>query len=99
MSWEWIMRADGQVFYRLTEVNGRRERNHSTLETRMPAAELGAIGEDKTKATKALDADVHRPVHRLPGDLGRWQQDLTTDQQGRTAGSALALQIADSRPR
>ena len=26
-SWEWIMRADGQVFYRLTEVNGRRERN------------------------------------------------------------------------
>jgi hypothetical protein len=27
MSWEWIMRADGQVLYRLTQVNGRRERN------------------------------------------------------------------------
>ena len=25
MSWEWIMRADGQVFYRLTTVDGRRE--------------------------------------------------------------------------
>ena len=55
MTWEWIMRADGQVFYRLAEVNGRRERNPWTLATRLPAAELEAVGRDETKATKALD--------------------------------------------
>ncbi len=63
MSWEWIMRADGQVFYRLTKVNGRRERNPWTLATRLPAAELGAIRGDKTKATKALDVIVRQHGH------------------------------------
>ena len=43
MSWEWIMRADGQVFYRLTKVDGRRERNPWTLATRLPPAELNAL--------------------------------------------------------
>ena len=42
MSWEWIMCADGQVFYRLTEVNGQRERNPWTLATRLPAPSLRA---------------------------------------------------------
>jgi hypothetical protein len=55
MTWEWIMRADGQVYYRLTEVNGRRERNQWTLATRLPAAELEAVSRDKTKATEVLD--------------------------------------------
>ena len=43
MSWEWIMRADGQVFYRLSKVDGRRERNPWTLATRLPPAELHAL--------------------------------------------------------
>jgi hypothetical protein len=64
MSWEWIMRADGQVFYRLTMVNGRRERNPWTLATRLPAAELEAIREDKTKATEVLDVIVRQHGHR-----------------------------------
>jgi hypothetical protein len=64
MSWEWIMRADGQVFYRPIMVNGRRERNPWTLATRLPAAELKAIGGDKTKATEVLDAIVRRHGHR-----------------------------------
>ncbi len=64
MSWEWIMRPDGQVFYRLTAVNGRRERNPWTLATRLRAAELEAIRGDKTKATEALDAIVRRHGHR-----------------------------------
>jgi hypothetical protein len=63
-SWEWIMRADGQVFYRLTTVNGRRERNPWTLATRLSAAELEAIGGDKAKATAALDVIVRRHGHR-----------------------------------
>ena len=64
MSWEWIMRADGQVFYRLTMVNGRRERNPWTLATRLPAAELEAISGDKTKATEVLDGIVRQHGHR-----------------------------------
>ena len=64
MSWEWIMRADGQVFYRLTEVNGRRERNPWTLATRLPAAELEAIRGGKTKATEVLDVIVRQHGHR-----------------------------------
>ena len=55
MSWEWIMRADGQVFYRLTKVNGRRERNPWTLATRLPAAELEAVSRNQAKAAEVLD--------------------------------------------
>ena len=64
MSWEWIMRADGQVFYRPTEVNGRRERNPWTLATRLRAAELEAIGGNKIKATEVLDDIVRQHGHR-----------------------------------
>jgi hypothetical protein len=64
MSWEWIMRADGQVFYRLTKVNGRRERNPWTPATRLPAAGLEAVLGDKTKAAEALDAIVRQHGHR-----------------------------------
>ena len=64
MSWEWIMRADGQVLYRLTKLNGRRERNPWTLATRLPAAELEAIRGDKTKATAVLNVIVRQHGHR-----------------------------------
>jgi hypothetical protein len=63
-SWEWIMRADGQVLYRLTRVNGRRERNPWTPATRMTAAELQAIHGDKSKANEVLDAIVRQHGHR-----------------------------------
>lgn len=64
MSWEWIMRADGQVLYRLTEVNGRRERNPWALATRLPRAGLEAIRGDQAKATEALDAIARQHGHR-----------------------------------
>ena len=60
MSWEWIMRADGQVFYRLTQVNGRRERNPWTLATRLPAAELEAVSRNQARATEVLDNIAHQ---------------------------------------
>jgi hypothetical protein len=62
-SWEWIMRADGQVSYRLTEVNGRPERNPWTPVTRLPAAELEAIRGDKTRATQVLDVIARQHGH------------------------------------
>jgi hypothetical protein len=63
-SWEWIMRADGQVLYRLTEVNGRRERNPWTQVTRLPAAEQEAVRGDKSRATEVLNAIVRQHGHR-----------------------------------
>ena len=35
LTWEWIIRADGQVCYRLTELRGRRERNPWRSVTRL----------------------------------------------------------------
>ena len=56
MSWEWIMRADGQVFYRLAKVDGRRERNEWTLATQLRSSRrLYALRGDQAKATAALD--------------------------------------------
>ncbi len=63
-SWEWVMRADGQVLYRLSEVNGRRERNPWTPATRLPAAELDAIRDDKTRAAAVLEVIVRQHGHR-----------------------------------
>jgi hypothetical protein len=63
-SWEWIMRADGQVFYRLSQVNGRPERNPWTLATRLPATELEALRRDKARAAEVLDAIVRQHGHR-----------------------------------
>ena len=64
MSWEWIMRADGQVLYRLAKVDGRRERNAWTPAAQLSAAELDAIRGDQNKATAALDAIVRRHGYR-----------------------------------
>lgn len=64
MSWEWIMRADGQVFYRLAKVDGRRERNAWSLATRVPEYELAALRGDQARATAALDAIVRRHGYR-----------------------------------
>ena len=65
MSWEWIMRADGQVFYRLSKVDGRRERNPWTLATRLAPAELQALRGDKIRATEVLDVIARQHGHRI----------------------------------
>ena len=40
LTWEWIIRADGQVAYRLTELRGRRERNPWRSVTRLSVVDL-----------------------------------------------------------
>jgi hypothetical protein len=64
MSWEWILRADGQVLYRLAKVDGRRERNAWTPATQLSAAEIDALRGNQAKATAALDAIVRRHGYR-----------------------------------
>ena len=64
MSWEWIMRADGQVLYRLAKVDGRRERGPWTPATQLSAAELEDIRGGKARATEMLDRIVRQHGHR-----------------------------------
>jgi hypothetical protein len=64
MSWEWVLRADGQVLYRLTKVDGRRERNPWTLVTQLNPAQLQSFREDRDKAAAMLDNFARRHGHR-----------------------------------
>jgi len=64
MSWEWVMRSDGQVLYRLAKVDGRRERNPWTFVTQLPPAQLQSFRADKAKATAMLDSLARQHGHR-----------------------------------
>ena len=54
LSWAWIVRADGEVQYRLTHVDGRRERNPWRSVCRLTTAERRAIGSDQARGTGLL---------------------------------------------
>jgi len=64
MSWEWVMRSDGQVLYRLAKVDGRRERNPWTLVTQLPTSELESLRRDKSGAQTILSSLARKHGHR-----------------------------------
>ena len=64
MSWEWVLRADGQVLYRLTRVDGRRERNPWTLVTQLNRVQLQSFREDRDKAAAMLDNLARQHGHK-----------------------------------
>jgi hypothetical protein len=43
LTWEWILRADGQVCYRLSQLRGKRDRNPWRLVTELSGADLHAL--------------------------------------------------------
>jgi hypothetical protein len=53
-SWSWVVRAGGEVQYRLSHVDGRRERNPWQAVCRLTAVELRAIHADPARATDLL---------------------------------------------
>jgi hypothetical protein len=53
-SWAWVVRADGEVQYRLSHVNGRRERNPWQSVGRLTAVQRLSIGSDQVRATDLL---------------------------------------------
>jgi hypothetical protein len=65
MSWEWILRADGQVLYRLAKVDGRWERNPWTLVVQLAADELRALRGERGKAMAVLDDLVRQHGHKI----------------------------------
>ena len=56
LSWEWVLRADGQVSYRLIAVGGRRERNPWIAAARLPAGGPQALGRGQEKARVVLES-------------------------------------------
>jgi hypothetical protein len=64
MAWEWVLRADGQVLYRLTRVDGRRERNPWTVVTQLNPVQLQSFREDRDKAAAMLDNLARRHGHK-----------------------------------
>jgi hypothetical protein len=67
LTWEWIIRADGQVCYRLTELRGRRERNPWRPVTRLSGAALRALGQDTASAQAWLAGLALQRGHQVDG--------------------------------
>jgi hypothetical protein len=53
-SWSWVVRADGEIQYRLSHVDGRRERNPWRSVSHLTAVERRAIDAVPTRATDLL---------------------------------------------
>lgn len=64
MSWEWVMRSDGQVLYRLSKVGGRRERNPWTFVTQLNAGQLQSFRKDKPGAMALLESLARQHGHK-----------------------------------
>jgi hypothetical protein len=54
LSWAWVVRADGEVQYRLSHVDGRRERNPWQSVCHLTTVERRAVGSDQARATELL---------------------------------------------
>jgi hypothetical protein len=67
LSWEWAMRADGQVVCRMTAVNGHRERNAWQPVTQVPAAERPIVRADHTHARAVLAGIARQRGHQVAG--------------------------------
>jgi len=54
LSWTWVVRADGTVMYRLSQVDGQPERNDWQLVCRLTSTERRSIGTDTARANDLL---------------------------------------------
>ena len=69
-TWAWVVRADGEVQYRLTHVDGRRERNAWRSVCRLTTAECRVVDSDRDRAANLL-AYLARERGHLPVDKRR----------------------------
>ena len=67
LSWEWVLRANGQVAYRLATVDGRAERNPWTPVTQLAAADLHSVREDRARAADLLAELARQHGHEADG--------------------------------
>jgi hypothetical protein len=71
LSWVWVMREDGDVLYRLSEIDGRPERNDWQLIRRLSRADRWEIGNDPTKAADLLARVARERGHYPVGREGK----------------------------
>jgi len=69
LSWEWVMRSDGQVSYRLAAVDGHREHNPWMDVIRLPATESRLLRQDRALATSRLAELARQRGHEVDGRL------------------------------
>jgi hypothetical protein len=67
LTWEWIMRADGQACYRLRELRGRREHNPWQPVIRLGGPNLRALAADPASAEAWLAGLAVERGHRVNG--------------------------------
>jgi hypothetical protein len=70
LTWEWAIRADGEVRYRLTELRGRRERNPWRSVTQLSSADLRALSENTASAEAWLASLARERGHHVNGRRG-----------------------------
>lgn len=68
LAWEWVLRADGQVSYRLTAIAGRKERNDWQRAARLPSVQLQAARADQARAETLLGTLARERGHQVGGD-------------------------------
>ena len=67
LTWTWVLKADGRVQYRLSHINGHRERNYWRLLHQLSASERREIGTDAGKAIDLLTHLARERGHHLAG--------------------------------
>jgi hypothetical protein len=67
LTWEWIIRSDGQVCYRLRQVGGSRERNPWQPQSRLYGANLHAFAADTASAKTWLAGLALERGHHVDG--------------------------------
>ena len=68
LSYDWAMRADGEVIRRMTAVNGHRQRYPWQLVTQVPAAQRPFVQRNHTYARTML-AEIARQSGQQVADL------------------------------
>ena len=65
LTWEWVIKPDGRVLYRLSHINGRPERNDWRELYRLSPTERWEISADSTKAADLLARLARDRGHHL----------------------------------
>lgn len=68
LTWEWVMKADGRVLYRLSHIDGRPERNAWRELYRLSPTERWEIESDTAKAADLLARLARDRGHHLDGN-------------------------------
>ena len=65
LTWEWVLKPDGRVQYRLNHINGRPERNYWRLVYQLNATERWEVGQDPGRAAELLARLARERGHHL----------------------------------